>query len=292
MAPVPLVPNRVDLATVLFSQVAFYQAEGKVHKPGKRLARAWAAWIENRSYRPGRVRMLSALAPGGKRELERHHPGLPVIVTPHVLQVERFYPDARTRDQVRRELNANPDEVVACFVNNTYWEHKGLGIAIRALSRALNSATTPGSLWVVGAGPVDRFRGIAFDCGVGDRVRFLGHRTDMERIYRGADILIHPARYETFSLAVYEAAASGLPVIATRTNGVEDLLEDGRAGMMVERTEEAVADALVRMTQDPALRARMGSAGRERALAFGPARFAGSVLEAYRVLSASGIKPV
>ena len=292
MAPTPLVPNRVDLATVLFSQVAYYQVDSKAHKLGERLARAWAAWIENRSYRPGRVRMLSALAPGGKRELERHHPGLPVIVTPHVLQVERFYPDARTRDQVRRELNANPDEVVACFVNNTYWEHKGLGIAIRALSRALNSATTPGSLWVVGAGPVDRFRGIAFDCGVGDRVRFLGHRTDMERIYRGADILIHPARYETFSLAVYEAAASGLPVIATCTNGVEDLLEDGRAGMMVERTEEAVADALVRMTQDPALRARMGNAGRERALAFGPARFTGSVLEAYRVLSASGIKPM
>jgi glycosyltransferase involved in cell wall biosynthesis len=219
--------------------------------------------------------------------LERHHPGLPVIVTPHVLQVDRFHPDAQTRLDVRRELGAEPEEVVACFVNNTYWEHKGLGIAIAGLSHATQSAPALGALWVVGSGPVDRFRNIARVCGVGERVHFLGHRTDIERIYRGADILIHPARYETFSLAVHEAAATGLPVIATRTNGVEDLLEDGEAGIMIERTEEAVTEALIRLTRDPALRARMGNIGRERVLQFGPRRFTDSVLEAYRVLLGS-----
>ncbi len=74
-------------------------------------------------------------------------------------------------------------------------------------------------------------------------------------------------------------------MIATRTNGVEDLLGDGQAGVLVERNEEAVADALVRLTRDPALRARMGSTGRARALSFGHARFTDSVLEAYRLLS-------
>jgi glycosyltransferase involved in cell wall biosynthesis len=287
IAPAPLVPNRVDLATVMCSQVACYEADGRAHSQAERFARACATWIENRAYRPGRVRMLSALAPGGKRELERHHPGLPVIMTPHVLQVDRFYPDAQTRLEVRCELGAKSDEVVACFVNNTYWEHKGLGIAIAGLSHAAQSAPALGALWVVGSGPVYRFRNIARAFGIDERVHFLGHRADIERIYRGADILIHPARYETFSLAVHEAAATGLPVIATRTNGVEDLLEDGKAGIIIERTEEAATNALIRLTRDPALRARMGSIGRERVLEFGPPRFTDSVLQAYRVLLGS-----
>jgi glycosyltransferase involved in cell wall biosynthesis len=284
LAPAPLVPNRVDLATIMCSQVAYYEAEERVGGAGEWLARLCAAWIENHAYGPGRTRMLSALAPGGKRELERHHPGVPVVLTPHVLQLERFYPDEPARREVRHELGAGPGEIVVCFVNNTYWEHKGLKIAIGGLSRAARSAPAFGLLWVVGSGPVDRFREYARERGVDHRVRFLGHRADMERIYRGADFLVHPARYETFSLAVHEAAATGIPVIATRTNGVEDLLEDGRAGMLVERTEEAVADAMVRLARDPELRVRMGNIGRERVLKFGPERFTAGVREAYRYL--------
>jgi glycosyltransferase involved in cell wall biosynthesis len=284
MAPAPLLPGRVDLATVLFSQIAYYQVQGKASGPLNRIARACTRWIENRSYRPGHVRMLSALAPGGKRELERDHPGIPVIVTPHVLQGERFYPDEQTRADVRRELGAIPDKVVTCFVNNTFWEHKGLGIVIAGLSRAMRSAPALGDLWVVGTGPFDQFRTVAHEHGIGERVLFLGHRRDIDRIYRGADILVHPARYETFSLAVHEAAASGLPVVATRTNGVEDLVEDGEAGIMIKRTEEDVASALIRLSLDPGLRERMGRIGRQRSLAFDPARFSDSVIEAYRQL--------
>jgi glycosyltransferase involved in cell wall biosynthesis len=216
--------------------------------------------------------------------LERDHPGLPVIVTPHVLQSERFHPDAQARADLRRELGAAPGEVVACFVNNTYWEHKGLAVAIAGLARAAQSVPELGALWVVGAGPVDKFRACACEHGVGERVQFLGPRTDIERIYCGADILLHPATYETFSLAVHEAAASGLPVIATRTHGVEDLLADGEAGVLVERTVESVADALIRLSRDAGLRARMGRVGRERALRFGPDGFAHAVGRAYRQL--------
>lgn len=289
MAPAPLVPNKVDLATVLFSQVAYYQVDGKAPGIWSRLSRVCTSWLENRAYRRGQVRMLSALAPGGKRELERDHPGIPVIVTPHVLQSERFYPDEQTRAEVRHELGAAPDSVVACFVNNTYWEHKGLRIAIAGLSQAVRSAPSLDQLWVIGSGPVDQFRDIAVQYGIGDRVNFLGQRADIARIYRGADILVHPARYETFSLAVHEAAASGLPVIATRTNGVEDLVQDGKVGIMIERTEEAVADALVRLSLDPELREHMGRIGRQRAIEFGPSGFTNSVLDAYQRLYHTGL---
>jgi glycosyltransferase involved in cell wall biosynthesis len=137
---------------------------------------------------------------------------------------------------------------------------------------------------VIGSGPVEQFSAFARERGVGDRVRFLGHRNDIERLYRGADCLVHPALYETFSLAVHESAASGLPVIATRTHGVEDLIEDGQAGILIPRLAQGVQVALIRLAEDPELRQRMGRAGRQRALAFGPEGFAGPILHAYRRL--------
>lgn len=284
LAPAPLLPGKADLVTVLFSQVAYYQVATETSGPQERLARKISAWLENRSYRPGRVRMFTALAPGGQRELERDHPGVPVVVSSHVLQAERFYPDHRDREDVRRELGVDAQDLVACFVNNTYWSHKGLHLAIEGFARARRSAPRLSALWVIGSGPVEPFSAVAREHGVGDRVRFLGHRTDIERLYRGADCLVHPARYETFSLAVHEAAASGLPVIATRTNGVEDLVEDGQAGIAINRTAQAVEEALLRLARDPDLRQRMGRIGRERALAFGPEGFGAPILRAYRQL--------
>jgi len=284
LAPAPLLPGKADLVTVLFSQIAYYRVATETSGPLERVARKLSAALQNRSYRPGRVRMFTALAPGGKRELERDHPGIPVVVSSHVLQAERFYPDGRDRQDVRREFGAGADDLIACFVNNTYWQHKGLHLVIEGFARARRSAPQLSALWVIGAGPVEQFGAIAREHGVDQQVRFLGHRTDIERLYRGADCLVHPARYETFSLAVHEAAASGLPVIATRTNGVEDLVADGQAGILIARTEQAVAEALVRLASDPDLRQRMGRVGRQRALAFGPEGFTGPILDAYRRL--------
>lgn len=284
LAPAPLLPGKVDLVTVLFSQVAYYQVETRPTGWIDAMARTFSAWLENRSYRAGRVRMLSALAPGGQRELERDHPGVPVILSSHVLQAERFFPDDRDRAAVRSELGVGPDGLVACFVNNTYWLHKGLHIAIEGFARARRAVPQLESLWVIGSGPVEAFSAIARENGVGDRVRFLGRRDDIDRLYRGADCLVHPARYETFSLAVHESAASGLPVIATRTNGVEDLIGDGQAGILIPRSAEAVEQALIRLARDPAMRRRMGRIGRERALTFGPEGFAEPLIQAYREL--------
>jgi glycosyltransferase involved in cell wall biosynthesis len=99
-------------------------------------------------------------------------------------------------------------------------------------------------------------------------VEFFGPRSDTERFYRAADVFVFPTRYEAFPLVALEAAAAGLPLVATPVNGVEELLEDGEAGIAVERLPAAVADALVRLATRPDERARMGHAARRRATAF------------------------
>ena len=74
--------------------------------------------------------------------------------------------------------------------------------------------------------------------------------------------------YETFSLVTFEAAASGLPVLATAVNGVRELIEDGQNGYLITREPESIARALARLRADSELRSRLGEAGRAAALGF------------------------
>jgi glycosyltransferase involved in cell wall biosynthesis len=275
-----IVPNRADVATVQFCHAGYRDAAGSLAPVGRpplrrlntALARGLGLATERRCYRPGRVRMLAAVSAGVARELERHYPSVPVVVTPNGVDCERFRPPPS---------RSSRDRITAVFVAGD-WDHKGLGIAIEALAAA------PGvALDVVGAGDVARFRVIAGRYGVAERVRFLGPRSDVERVLQASDVFVLPTLYEAYSLATLEAAASGLPIIVTRVNGVEELMGDDEAGFIVEREPHAISTALARLAADADLRHKLGAEARRRALGFGWDRSVQAVLEAYdRLLGA------
>lgn len=105
---------------------------------------------------------------------------------------------------------------------------------------------------------------------LGDRVRFEGghdHR-GVARAMREAAVFVFPSLWhEPFGMPVVEAMAAGLPVIATRAGAFTETVEEERTGILVERGDiDALAAALTRLLADPALRQRMGEAGRRRAL--------------------------
>jgi D-inositol-3-phosphate glycosyltransferase len=81
-----------------------------------------------------------------------------------------------------------------------------------------------------------------------------------------------PSDYETFSLVTFEAAASGLPVLATPVSGVRELIEDGRNGFVISRDAAEIGGRLNELAADPALRARLGAAARESASLYSWAR--------------------
>jgi glycosyltransferase involved in cell wall biosynthesis len=114
-----------------------------------------------------------------------------------------------------------------------------------------------------------------------DTVEFLGWRGDLAALHAGWDVFALPSRHEGFGLAALEAMAAGLPVVASRTGGVPELVEDGVTGVLVEPADVAgLAAALERLIADPDLRRRMGAAARTRAQQhFGVARM-GSAIEA------------
>ncbi|GIX30315.1 MAG: hypothetical protein KatS3mg124_0787 [Porticoccaceae bacterium] len=116
----------------------------------------------------------------------------------------------------------------------------------------------------------------ARELGLGDAVRFHGFAPDPRRALAGSSGALVLSRSESFSRTALEAQALGLPVIATRCGGPEEILVDGETGFLVPVGDAAaVARAMVALCRDPARAERLGRAARERVRAhFAPERFA------------------
>lgn len=92
-----------------------------------------------------------------------------------------------------------------------------------------------------------------------------GERRDVAEFMRGLDVFALPSLAEGVSNTILEAMASGLPVLATRVGGNAELVEAERTGLLVPSADvSAMAGALLRLAQDPELRAAFGQAGRQR----------------------------
>jgi UDP-glucose:(heptosyl)LPS alpha-1,3-glucosyltransferase len=97
--------------------------------------------------------------------------------------------------------------------------------------------------------------------------------TDLTPFLWSADVFAFPSHYETFAIVAYEAAAAGLPLLATPVHGVEDLLVDGENGWQIEPDGEVIATRLRQVIAQRDDLPGMGAAARQAALSFGPERF-------------------
>jgi glycosyltransferase involved in cell wall biosynthesis len=101
--------------------------------------------------------------------------------------------------------------------------------------------------------------------GLEKSVHLLGNRLDIGRCLSAADIFVLPSRWEGLPVALLEAMDAGLPVVATRVEGVEEVVEDGEQGVLVPPEDARVlADSIGQLVLEPDRRARMGAAARAR----------------------------
>lgn len=180
----------------------------------------------------------------------------------------------------RERIGVTEGDLIAAFVGSE-WERKGLEPALRAIA-----LTDRWSLAVAGSGDLARYRALADSLGVGERVHWLGIRSDIQLVYQLADAFILPSSYETFSLVTFEAAASGLPILAARVSGVRELIQDGRNGYLITRDPEMIAERLRLLAAHPELRAQLGHAARESALEFSWERMVAEHERLYEQLAA------
>lgn len=176
--------------------------------------------------------------------------------------------DAESR-RVRGAL-ATPDDAVVVVMVGRLVAEKGYPELFAAM------ATLDAVLWAAGerlssdhAAAIDTAtQALQRDPDLARKIKLLGHRTDLPELLRAADIFVLPSHREGMPRAIIEAMMAGLPVVATDIRGSREEVVAGETGLLVPVGEpQALGAALERLIQDPALRRRLGNAGRARALA-------------------------
>lgn len=147
-------------------------------------------------------------------------------------------------------LGAKPSEKIVCCVGSLK-EKKGHAVLLRAWPDVI-SRRSDARLVLVGDGPLrDELHEAANHSGVRETIRFLGNRADVPAILRASNVFVLPSLWEGFGIAVVEAMAAGVPVVASRVDGVCEIIRDGQDGVLVTPYDsEKLAQAIVELLND------------------------------------------
>jgi glycosyltransferase involved in cell wall biosynthesis len=169
------------------------------------------------------------------------------------------------RAEERTRLGAADDEILVGTVANLRATkgYPDLLVAAREVTHRAEHVR----FVAAGRGPLEgELREQKDRLGLGDRFSFLGYRADAVRVMSAFDIFCLASHYEGLPIALMEALALGLPVVATDVGGVAELVTDGKEAVLVPASRpELLADAIVRLARDPARRADMAEHARARA---------------------------
>lgn len=216
------------------------------------LTRRYTRWLHNKAD-------INLCTSEATREYLKEEGIERVHLWPQGVDTQRFRPDRYTKKRRVKLSAGHPDEKLLIYVGRLGRE-KGIG----SLKTILEMA--PGTrLAIVGDGPARRDLERKF---AGTPTVFTGllHGRQLARAYASADAFVFPSTTETLGMAMIEALASGLPVIAARSGATHEVVEDGRTGILYEPGSEAsLISAVRRLTSDFELRERFSRAARAAA---------------------------
>jgi glycosyltransferase involved in cell wall biosynthesis len=196
-----------------------------------------------------------------------------VVCIQHAADTARFRPAAPGEArELRARLGLPLDDVLAVFTGRLL-KGKGLEILIEAFARLANDCRDA-HLVILGSGSgqvlsvEEVLRADVARRGLAQRVTFAGRVDNVEEYLRACDLFAFPSLYEGLPHSPLEAAAAGLPAVASRTGGIPDIVVHGQTGLLVEPGDvDGVTAALGTLLADPALRERFGRSARDLALA-------------------------
>ena len=224
----------------------------------------------------------------------RVHPTASVRVVHGAVDLKRFDPAGIDPAAARARLGLEPSAfVLAVVAQITPW--KGQDDAIRTVG-LLKRRGLEARLLIVGSpkfvSGATRYDNRAYarllgrlteSLGLGEEVSFLGERADIPEILGAVDVLLVPSWEEPFGLAIVEAMAMQVPVVATNVGGPVEIIRSGEDGLVLPpRTPEIWAAAIEGLAQNPGLREEMGLKARQQAAArFGVGQHVKEILSTY-----------
>jgi glycosyltransferase involved in cell wall biosynthesis len=191
------------------------------------------------------------------------HVGNKITVVPNAVDIE-FYPSPSDRDAVRAQLGFGPADHMMTMVG-TFKHQKGHRHLIEATAQVAPSFPQL-HVVLVGGGELTRaIKEQVKGAGLADRIHFLGSRRDVPELLAASDSFVLPSLWEGLPVALVEAMASELPIIATAVSGTSQVVIDRVTGLLVPPADTtALALAMTELLSDPARAALMAAAGRER----------------------------
>lgn len=222
-----------------------------------------ACLVERVQYRMPHLRAVIAVSDGLKREIIEHYG-----VDQSIIHVVRNAVDPaaclsgeetdKARARVRRKHALGDGDIVALFVGGN-WKRKGVGVILEALRAPTLKSL---KLLVVGPGDIRHYSRLADQAGLSGRVIFAGPSDRIGEYYAAGDLFVFPSAYESCGLVILEAAANGLPVVATPVPAARDLLVDGYNGYLADRSPEDIAEKIRLVVEDPVRMRQMGENAR------------------------------
>jgi glycosyltransferase involved in cell wall biosynthesis len=185
-----------------------------------------------------------------------------IEVVPTGVDLKQFAPG--DREAARRQLGLPGDAIILLSVGRLDKE-KSVEFLLKVFD-AVGSLSSESYLVLVGQGKAERpLKALASKLPVGARVLFVGAVPSgkVAEYHRASDLFLFASQTETQGLAVAEAQASGLPVVAVRASGVEEVIRDGETGLLLPAEVKQFAGATHQLLFDTSRRRRMGELARE-----------------------------
>ncbi|MEI7456647.1 MAG: glycosyltransferase family 4 protein [Nitrosomonadales bacterium] len=198
----------------------------------------------------------------------------------------RFQPNNEARQKVRNELGINPDANVILFVGRLNRDKGMLDLA--AAFNTIAKQDPEVVLLLVGAEEDVPFRLISEICHAKTGcLHHVSFTATPEKYMAAADIFCLPSYREGFGMTIIEAAACGVPAVASRIYGITDAVEDGRSGLLFEAgNRAALIEKLQELITNNQLRLQLGNAARQRVIkSFSGETIAAEMIKLYTSLS-------
>lgn len=206
-----------------------------------------------------------------------------VYVIPSGINIDQFSADKGSRDEIRKKYGVKPEEVLLITASRVVPE-KNIDFLVRAFA-IIRKTRKDAKLMIVGEGSFrDELDALVKELSLEDSVIFTGllDKEGMIAHYQACDIFTFASLTETQGLVAVEAMAAGLPVVAVKASGIEDMVRSGQDGILTDNQEENFAENAIKLIENADLRKKMSASARVDAQEFCIAPWVNKVVAFYK----------